>query len=198
MYSHKFLTHQKGEYLMDNTNTIWKPIAGYDGKYDVSNDGQVRRKKNNGEYSYLSPCLQDDGYLRVLLSTCDHKQKFAAVHILMADAFIPNPENKKYVIFKDDDKTHCVIDNLVRATWAERTAMHSDNPDYLKRKRSHKQYGVLCTTTGQKYDSLRSAADALAISSTNITLCIRENRSTRAGYSFKYFDKKTHEIIESI
>lgn len=168
------------------SDIIWKVIPGYNGRYEISTDGQVRRKKQNGEYSFLSASLQDDGYMRVLLSSKDQKLRFAAVHRLIAEAFLPNPDNKKYVIHKDKNKLNNHVDNLIWATWEERKYLNKNNPNYFKRNNSHPRYKILCTTTGEVFDSLRAASEKFAISSTNISLCIKQNRSTRAGFRFEY------------
>lgn len=164
----------------------WKPIPEYNNRYEISTNGQVRRKKLNNEYTYLSASLQDDGYMRVLLSSKDQKIKFVAIHRLIAEAFIPNPENKKYVIHQDRNKQHNDISNLSWATWEERKLFNKDNPNYFKRNNSHPRYKVICTTTGEVFDSLRAASEKFAISSTNISLCIKQQRSTRTGYRFEY------------
>lgn len=81
---------------------IWKDIAGYEKMYQVSNLGRVRsldRYSWNG-YKYwlqkgkiLKPCQQKSGYLNVDLSNSHSKSHKYRVHRLVAQAFIPNPNN---------------------------------------------------------------------------------------------------------
>ena len=98
----------------------WRPIEGYEGLYEVSNTGQVRSLdryvKNN--YSYrlqkgkvLSPEKNKDGYLLVSLC-CNGKQNLRTVHRLVAQAFIPNPNNLPQVNHKDENKSNNRVDNL--------------------------------------------------------------------------------------
>lgn len=78
---------------------IWKDIAGYEGKYQVSNLGRIR---NNS--IVLKPYTQL-GYNYVGLWK-DKKCKRFRVHRLVAQAFIPNPLNLPQINHKDEDKTN--------------------------------------------------------------------------------------------
>ena len=95
---------------------IWKDIEGYEGKYEVSNLGRVRRlpytyqKENRwGVFDYkMKPGIHrewvgKDGYHRVSLSG-DNGRKNFLVHRLVAKAFIPNPDNLPQVNHKDENK----------------------------------------------------------------------------------------------
>lgn len=66
----------------DNFSEIWKDIPNTDGKYQISNYGNVKRKSNG---RLLKPYYSKTGYLMVHLP-----KKRARVHRLVADAFILN------------------------------------------------------------------------------------------------------------
>ena len=74
---------------------IWKDVQGYEGYYQVSNLGRVksleRKSKLNRKIKerILAPREHTGGYLRVQLSRKDFY-----IHRLVAETFIPNPENK--------------------------------------------------------------------------------------------------------
>ena len=99
----------------------WKNIIGYEGLYEVSNTGQVRSLDRYVKYSngrihlhkgkVLSPVKDKYGYLVVCLY-CNEKQKIIKIHRLVAQAFIPNPNNLPEVNHKDEDKTNNSVDNL--------------------------------------------------------------------------------------
>lgn len=74
---------------------IWKDIEGYEGKYKVSNLGDVISFKLNKE-KILKPGIDKDGYLRVGLCK-NGKRKNYGIHRLVAEAFIPKIEGKEYV-----------------------------------------------------------------------------------------------------
>lgn len=106
---------------MKNIKEVWKDIIGYEGLYQVSNLGRVKsldRMTNNqyGEYFMKGRILKnsiikDKGYCRVSLNNKNGKIS-KRVHRLVAEAFIPNPENKPEVNHIDGDKQNNRADNL--------------------------------------------------------------------------------------
>lgn len=92
----------------------WLSIEGYEGLYEVSNLGRVKSLRDNkGNYreKILSQCDNGNGYLMVVL--CKYgKMQTCKVHRLVANAFIPNPNNFPTVNHKDEDKTNNCVDNL--------------------------------------------------------------------------------------
>ena len=96
----------------------WKDIKGYEGLYQVSNYGRVKRKYNNGKIRILKPISTNNGYLRVSLSKNSVNNTYF-VHRLVAQAFILNPENKPEVNHIDGDKTNNKIENLEWCTRSE-------------------------------------------------------------------------------
>lgn len=78
----------------------WKTIAWGDGKYQVSACGNVR---NNKTGRLLTLHLKKSGYYQVQLTAYGIK-KFFLVHRLVAQAFIPNPNNLPSVNHKDENK----------------------------------------------------------------------------------------------
>ena len=92
---------------------IWKDVVGYEQFYQVSNLGNVRRKKDKFVYK---PRTFTNGYKNVLLYK-DGKWhrvggKSELVHRMVAQAFIPNPQNLPQVNHKDENKANNRVDNL--------------------------------------------------------------------------------------
>lgn len=96
-------------------NEIWKPVKGYEGVYEVSNLGRVRRLwPISGHYRMLNPFPRykhPRDYMAVNLSS-DNKMKTMSVHRLVAEAFIPNPDGLTQVNHKDENKRNNCVDNL--------------------------------------------------------------------------------------
>ena len=94
-------------------NLIWKPVVGYEGLYEVSNTGLIKSLNcyNLKTPHLLSLCFNANGYLKVGLSK-NNKTKQMLVHRIVAEAFIPNPDNLEMVNHRDEDKTNNNVNNL--------------------------------------------------------------------------------------
>ena len=94
--------------------TDWKRIEGYE-NYEVSKYGEVR---NITTGKYLNGCVNNCGYLKIGL-TKDKKTKLFQIHRLVAQAFVPNPENKEYVRHRDGDNLNNEALNLYWQSYDE-------------------------------------------------------------------------------
>lgn len=99
---------------------IFKDIKDYEGLYQVSNLGRVKSiehyvNSNLGQRlvkeRLLSKAKDKKGYYRVTLWK-DNKDKHYLVHRLVAETFIPNPENLPTVNHKDENPSNNCVDNL--------------------------------------------------------------------------------------
>lgn len=95
----------------------WRDIKGYEGKYKISNKGRVMSlyKKNTpykGAYrsKIMIPQIAWKYYCVDLLK--NGKRRKSLIHRLVADAFIPNPENLLFVNHKDENKLNNNVSNL--------------------------------------------------------------------------------------
>lgn len=96
---------------------IWRDIAGYEGLYQVSNKGRIKSLRWK-EDRLLRTTLDSHYYPKTNLCK-DHVQLTYLVHVLVATAFIPNPENKPVVNHKDCNKENNCVENLEWVTYSE-------------------------------------------------------------------------------
>ena len=109
---------------------IWKPIIGYEGIYEVSNLGSVRsvdryldcKIKNVNKHLWkgriISQQKRKDGRLTVALYS-HSKRKRMLVHRVVAEAFIPNPNNYPCINHKDENPANNKVENLEWCTQKE-------------------------------------------------------------------------------
>lgn len=120
----------------------WRPVVGYEGFYEVSNKGQVRSLPRvvPGRYEgyfytrpgrVLKPSPNNGGHLGVYLTGACSKKRHL-VHRLVAESFIPNPNNHPFVLHWDDNPSNNEVGNL-------RWGTGSDNVLDSVRNGTHRQ-----------------------------------------------------------
>lgn len=164
---------------------IWKDIKGYEGYYQVSNTGLVKRLPGIKCKTERILCYgtQKTGYKYVNLSK-DNKPYTKRVHRLVAETFIPNPYNLPQVNHKDEDKGNNNVNNL---EWCNAKY----NVNYGARNNKAiiaRGIPVKCVETNIIYPSAREAARQTGIYASSISRCCNGNYGfkTAGGYHWKY------------
>lgn len=165
---------------------IWKDIAGYEGLYQVSNFGRV--KSLNYNKTGISKCLvpkKNNSYNMVCLCK-GGVHKYVSIHRLVANAFIPNPENKLEVNHIDGNKSNNLISNLEWVTSSENTRHAIDKLGHNPRKWS--KTPVKCVETGEIFETQIEAARVYHTSQGAIGNSARGNRPKAGGHHWVFTD----------
>ena len=178
---------------------IWKDIPGYSGKYRVSNLGNVmsRNYLNTGIDRPLVLNKHHSGYIFVrLCNGAGVKQKNKTVHILVANAFIPNPLNKPCVNHIDGNKANNRVDNLEWVTYKENTEhaikhglRNPHNNNRQGRGNSNSRKVCQFTKTGtyiRDWNSISEAARHYGTNPSTIINNIKGRLKSARGYVWKY------------
>ena len=164
---------------------IWRSIKDYPG-YEVSNLGRVRSFNFNRVRIKTLITHKPTGYITVYLYK-HNKIKNAKVHRLVAQAFIPNSENKPQVNHIDGDKTNNKADNLEWCTPSEnqRHANRTGLRDYEYCKKAVSQY----SKTGEfiaSYNSTLEAEKVTGVYHSHISRCCKGKSKIACGFVWKY------------
>lgn len=166
-------------------NEKW--IAGYEGLYSVTTEGNVYswNYKGTGKKRKLRGIVDKDGYLMVDLSK-DGKHKKQFIHRLVAQTFIPNPEYKPQVNHKSGVKTENYAQNLEWATGSEnlrhavRTGLHNGNGTDRPVLRISPE-----TKEVKWFSSATKAEQETGINQSNISAVCRGKRNHAGGWQWK-------------
>jgi hypothetical protein len=172
----------------------WVDIEGYEELYSISTLGRVksleRYRQNHGRLQKVESKIKStrkdkQGYVLLDLYK-DNKPKTVRVHRIVAEAFIPNPNNKETVNHIDGDKSNNNINNL---EWA---SAKEQNEHFYKRNLKSKENiekavkamnkvqskKVKCLNDETVYESVSEAARQIGITGSLIARCCRGERKS--------------------
>ena len=178
----------------------WKDIPAYQGKYQVSNLGNVKSLNYNrtGEEKILKPVKGRDNYLHVYLCK-NGKQKNIKIHRLVAEAFIPKIDGKEFVDHIDGNRQNNNVNNLRWCTQAENNSFDLARKHMSEAKQGRKNYmygktgklhhrskAVLCIELNKIFGSAMEVQRKLGIPHSNISDCCNGKCKSAGGYHWKF------------
>jgi hypothetical protein len=176
-------------------NEIFRDVVGFEGKYKVSNFGNVLslNYQNTNTEKMLVPLKHHGGYLIVHLG----KSRVKSIHVLVAEAFLPNPEGKKCVNHIDGNKHNNCVKNLEWATHKEntahaiRTGLRNPHFNNAKRGKENAQSKAVCqySTDGtllKVWECISDAARAVGCNPCQIVSVATGRTKTCHGFVWRY------------
>lgn len=170
---------------------IWRDIAGYDGDYKVSNQGNVKSLKG-GKEMIMRQYLSHNGYYQIRLSK-NSIPKGHRMHRLIASAFIPNPLGKAEVNHIDGDKGNNSLGNLEWATRSE-NIVHAVKIGLRKTKK----VAQICKKTKEilkVWPSAQEATRKLGISRNIPEVCTGKHK-TCGGFIWRHYYRVPFAVSE--
>ena len=186
---------------------IWKNIKGSNGYYQVSNLGNIRSKKRKvntcvDTRTFKSKLLkqifnQHNGYKSVYIKYNDKQYRTKYIHRLVAEAFIPNPLNKREVNHINGNKLDNRVENLEWTT-REENIQHAYKIGLMKKSvliETHQKYAkkvVMIKNNGdiKIFNSQKSASRELGMYPTTIKWICRDSKTHKyKDYRLYYEDE---------
>lgn len=180
----------------------WKDVNGYEGLYQVSDCGRVKSLERdvyfpNGtvirhiEEKILVQSLVGNGYAGVNLYK-NGKSKTMLVHRLVAEAFIPNPENEPQINHRDEVKTNNAVENLEWCSAQENALYGTRIQRCVQNHRSYKlgnnpsAKAVFCVELNKTFDCAKRVEEELGIWGTSIIKVCKGKAKIAGGFHWRY------------
>jgi HNH endonuclease/NUMOD4 motif len=177
----------------------WKTIKGFP-DYQVSNEGDVRSRRKKDFWLLLKGGIDSDGYHIVLLYPQEGKRVTAKVHRLVANAFIPNTDNKPIINHLNGNKKDNRVENLEWATLSENTKHAIDTELFKTSFQKAERPVVQMNLEGEviKWYKSAKATERDGFHRPAVRNCCATSTLTHKGYIWCYADSDFEEHFEIV
>lgn len=176
--------------------TEWRDIKDFEGLYQISTSGEVksveRIKQNNLGFQKVNERIRKlskdkDGYLQVCLSK-EGRHYLKKIHRLVAEAFLPNPDNLPVINHKNENKEYNRVENLEWCT----VKYNTNYGNGITKMAITQGRPVLQLYNGyviEEFYSTQKASKETGVPQANIyKVCVGERR-TAGGYEWRFKDE---------
>lgn len=182
---------------------IWKDVVGYEGLYQVSNLGRIKSlpKYHFNKTIILQPYHNNKGYPVVSLCRNGNTEK-KYVHRIVAEAFIPNPENKSEIDHINGDIKDARVSNLRWCTRKENCNFplyreHSSKEGCWMYKRNYDLHPMAKKIAQYTLDGklikvwscAKEACDKLGLTKSAVSQCCNGTRNMHKGFIWKFYNE---------
>ena len=157
---------------------IWKDIKGYEGLYQVSNLGRVYGLT---AHKLVKPHLNNKGYLKVDLYKSGKGRRFF-VHRLVAETYIPNPNNYPQVNHKDESKLNNCANNLEFCDGKYNINYGTGHERTTEKVRK----AVFCIEMNRSFNSITEASEETGICIQSISMCCCGKYKTAGNLHWRF------------
>lgn len=179
----------------------WEPIISYEGLYEINGIGECKSlgkswKIKEGHVVNAKTRILKGGRNNKYVVYTLYKNRIGVrffAHRLVASAFIPNPDNKKFVNHKNGNRSDNRIDNLEWCTSSE-NELHSyrvlgkTHSTTWKENFPKKMRKVMCINTNKIFNSITEAAEIMHLHRRCVNRVAAGERKHTQGYNFKFIN----------
>lgn len=191
-------------------NEEWRDVVGFEGLYMVSSHGRVwsvrRQRESSGSMTggfMLSNHIDKRNRVTNSLTAQGGKHKTAVTARLVAEAFIPNPDNLPQVNHKDENPLNNHVDNLEWCTAKYNCNYGTRTQRIVEKQRMNVLQYTLRGEFVKGYSSINEVARELKVDAGHISDVCNGKRRWAYGFFWRYADESLYEdarkkIIEKI
>ena len=179
---------------MEHKNETWRSLDDFP-KYQVSTMGRIKNIQTERIFTGTKDAF---GYMHVRLINPYGGYTLKKVHRLVAETFLPNPDNKPIIDHIDGDKTNNALSNLRWVTYSENSKAYEDahqgrSKTYAK-NRKIAQYTLDGTLVGT-FSSMKEAGTVTGCGDFGIYSACAGKLKTANGFMWRFYDEEPEQLI---